>query len=56
MGGVPKKFVWQDISMIFVDIFENIFDTAQKQLIINETNKSLELCESSMGYISCVLI
>jgi hypothetical protein len=50
------KFVWKDISMISADIFEHIFDTAQQQLILNKTNKSFELCESSMGYIWCVLI
>jgi hypothetical protein len=49
------KFVWQDIS-ISVDIFENIFDTVQKQLILNETSKSSEPCESSMGYIQYILI
>jgi hypothetical protein len=38
------------------DIFENISDVAQKQLIVNETNKSLEICEPSTGYILCVLI
>jgi hypothetical protein len=36
MGWVSMKFVWQDIS-ISADIFENMFDTAQKQVILNCT-------------------